>query len=287
MKKICLYHKNCMDGLGAAYAVWAKDPSYTFTPIQYGEELPNLAEYSEVLMVDFSISSDYLENLLKEKKVIIIDHHEKAEKHLGKFIGSDLLAKHKGEIVFDTNNSGAVLAWNYFNKYLTTPLLLKYIEDRDLWRWKMEDSQAISMWLSSEINFSTITFREFASIAKRIEHNIHAVIPSGRAMIKYKDGLVDSIARNARVKKVKIGENIYEVPIVNSSILQSEVGNIISKDHPFGIVFFENLENSKTVYSLRSSKEGLNVSEIAECFGGGGHKHAAGFILPTNETILI
>ena len=276
-----------MDGLGAAYAVWANDPSYTFTPIQYGEELPDLTEYSEILMVDFSVSSDILENLLKEKKVIIIDHHEKAEKHLGKFIDSELLTKNGGKIIFDMNHSGAVLTWNYFQRFLTVPLLLKYIEDRDLWKWKLEDSQAISMWLSSEVNFSSITFNEFANIVKRVEHNIHAVIPSGRAMIKYKDGLVDSIVRNARIKKVKIGENVYEVPIVNSSILQSEVGNVISKDHPFGIVFFENLENSKTVYSLRSSKEGLNVSEIAECFGGGGHKHAAGFVLPTNETILI
>jgi len=35
---------------------------------------------------------------------------------------------------------------------------------------------------------------------------------------------------------------------------------------------------------LRSAKEGgLDVSEIAEKFGGGGHKHAAGFTIPMIE----
>lgn len=287
MKKICLYHKNCMDGIGAAYAVWTKDPTYTFVAIQYGEELPNLNGYSEVLMVDFSVPSNVLENLLEEKKVIIIDHHEKAEKHLGKYIGSELLAKHGGDIVFDMNHSGAILSWNYFNKYSKVPLLLEYIEDRDLWKWEMEDSQAISIWLNSEVNFSDIKLNEFANIVKRIEYNIHAIIPSGRAMVKYKDGLVNCIVKNAIVKRVKIGENIYEVPIVNSSVLQSEVGNVISRNYPFGIVFYENVENLKTIYSLRSSPDGLNVSEIAECYGGGGHKHAAGFALSIGESIIL
>ena len=31
------------------------------------------------------------------------------------------------------------------------------------------------------------------------------------------------------------------------------------------------------VFSLRSEEGGLDVSEIAKKFGGGGHKHSAGF----------
>ena len=279
-----------MDGIGAAYAVWDKDETYTFHPIQYSESLPDLTEYSEILMVDFSVPEDILRNLLEDKKVTIIDHHEKAEKHLGKFIGSELLAKHGGDIVFDMNHSGAVLAWNYFHKntYEPVPRLLKYIEDRDLWLWKMEDSMAVSMWLNSEINLSTITCHEFSKIVTRIEHNVHAIIPPGRSMLQYKNSLVDSIVRNARVKDVKIGDNVYRVPVVNSSILQSEVGNVISKGYDFGIVYFDNLENNMTIYSLRSSQDGLNVSEIAEYVNdGGGHKHAAGFALSTGESIFV
>jgi nanoRNase/pAp phosphatase (c-di-AMP/oligoRNAs hydrolase) len=34
------------------------------------------------------------------------------------------------------------------------------------------------------------------------------------------------------------------------------------------------------VFSLRSTPEGMDVSEIAKQYGGGGHKHSAGFRIP-------
>ena len=34
---------------------------------------------------------------------------------------------------------------------------------------------------------------------------------------------------------------------------------------------------------MRSSKEGLNVAEIAEKYNGGGHEHASGFRVPLSD----
>ncbi len=39
----------------------------------------------------------------------------------------------------------------------------------------------------------------------------------------------------------------------------------------------------KGAFSLRSEEGGQDVSEIAAMFGGGGHKHAAGFKLAGDE----
>lgn len=39
-------------------------------------------------------------------------------------------------------------------------------------------------------------------------------------------------------------------------------------------------------YSLRSREGGVDVSEIAKQFGGGGHKHAAGFRLPEFRAVI-
>ena len=39
-------------------------------------------------------------------------------------------------------------------------------------------------------------------------------------------------------------------------------------------------------FSLRSEEGGEDVSEIAGLFGGGGHKHAAGFQLAVDELHL-
>lgn len=38
-------------------------------------------------------------------------------------------------------------------------------------------------------------------------------------------------------------------------------------------------------WSLRSTPEGADVAQIAEAFGGGGHKHAAGFRMTREEAI--
>jgi oligoribonuclease NrnB/cAMP/cGMP phosphodiesterase (DHH superfamily) len=67
----------------------------------------------------------------------------------------------------------------------------------------------------------------------------------------------------------------YQVPCINISTLTSEVGNELSKGHAFAAMYFETTD--KRVYCLRSASDGIDVSAIAQKFGGGGHFHAAGF----------
>ena len=62
---------------------------------------------------------------------------------------------------------------------------------------------------------------------------------------------------------------------VNTNHLVSETGNELAKGVEFAATYFETDEHR--IYSLRSDKNGLDVSEIAAKYGGGGHFHAAGF----------
>jgi nanoRNase/pAp phosphatase (c-di-AMP/oligoRNAs hydrolase) len=55
----------------------------------------------------------------------------------------------------------------------------------------------------------------------------------------------------------------------------SEAGNIMSESFPFAGTYYDTALHR--VFSLRSRESGIDVSEIAVRFGGGGHKHAAGF----------
>jgi uncharacterized protein len=48
-----------------------------------------------------------------------------------------------------------------------------------------------------------------------------------------------------------------------------------SSPEPFAACYWD-VPNGQ-VFSLRSCENGVDVSEIAKQFGGGGHKHAAGF----------
>jgi oligoribonuclease NrnB/cAMP/cGMP phosphodiesterase (DHH superfamily) len=291
-----------MDGFASAYSVWKKDPSYEFVPIQYGDDTSFLENYDEILMVDFSLKSAEISSLMDSKKVVVLDHHKSAENELESFLSGkndDLKNKHNSDIVFCQDLSGCVISWMYFHGKVTedgvkydsfnpdsVPKLLRYIQDRDLWKWELEDSEKINTFISANVDFEKTSFQEFDKIVERFESNSHVFAHAGGSMIKYRDSLVDKICQKKEIVHLRIWDKNkdvsyeYTVPIVNSSVLQSEVGNKLSKGYPFSVVFFEDLNSEKIVYSLRSDGDNPNsidVSEVAKMMGGGGHKNAAGF----------
>jgi nanoRNase/pAp phosphatase (c-di-AMP/oligoRNAs hydrolase) len=71
----------------------------------------------------------------------------------------------------------------------------------------------------------------------------------------------------------------HTVPACNvPSIWASDAGHMMAQGHPFAACFW--IDGEEIAFSLRSTPDGLDVSEIAKRFGGGGHQHAAGFRLP-------
>lgn len=49
---LCIYHGDCLDGFGAAWAVWLRWPDCQFYAGRYGAPLPQ-ADERNVLFVDF------------------------------------------------------------------------------------------------------------------------------------------------------------------------------------------------------------------------------------------
>jgi nanoRNase/pAp phosphatase (c-di-AMP/oligoRNAs hydrolase) len=95
----------------------------------------------------------------------------------------------------------------------------------------------------------------------------------GEAILTYQETIVDALCRNAR--ETWIGG--HTVLAVNSPVLQSEIGERLAKDAAFGAVWFVG-GNGETYWSLRSRPPvGIDVSEVAKKYGGGGHVQAAGF----------
>ena len=72
------------------------------------------------------------------------------------------------------------------------------------------------------------------------------------------------------------GEHL--VPVVNSSIMQSEIGEYLINTYPespFTAIYFD-VSPTVRKWSLRSRSNGFNVSRLAKQFSGG-HPSAAGF----------
>lgn len=272
MKKVVLYHANCYDGFGAAYCAWLRlRENADYLSVGYGSEVPDLSQYDNVFIVDFSYPRDQMLAMCETHRVVVLDHHKTAQANFEGLTHPNLTA------IFDMEKSGAMLSWEYFHRDIETcspnsgqpypaPRLIQHIQDRDLWTYRIPGSREVHAALVS-YPFDFELWDKF---------KVEDLITEGKALIRMYSSLVDNICK--KPFSVKIGE--HTVPAVNTSIAWSEVGEKLGEmfpDAPF-VASFTEFED-QTMWSLRTSKNhrDFDVSAIARLFGGGGHAAAAGF----------
>ena len=260
---MCLYHKNCADGFGAAWAVRRRFGDIEFRAVQYGDSVPDVTD-KDVIIVDFSFPQDVLLEILNHaKSLVVIDHHKTAQESL---VGLDFC-------VFDMNKSGCVLTWEYlFDE--PPPELFLYLQDRDLWRWELPHSREVSAALRS--------YPTSFDVWDGLVENPETLKTEGAAILRYQRQQIDANLAQ-KIDTVEIGG--YSVPCVNCTHLISELGNELAKGKPFAALYFDT-GDGKRVFSLRSTDEGVDVSEIAKMYGGGGHRNAAGFTIKRPDDII-
>jgi hypothetical protein len=251
---IVLYHADCLDGFGAAWAIWKKFPTAVFTPVKHGLPPPAGLAGQHIVIVDFSYPRPVLEALAQEAgSLFVLDHHITTAEAL-----ADL-----PYVYCDQKKSGAVLAWEWAHQQ-PAPWLLLHIQDKDLWQWTLPGSREVNAALSSY----PYDFRLWESFTEE------ALIAEGRAILRYEHELVERLVRE-HVLVVFEGQT---VPAVHSAILNSQIGERLSGEYPFVIIWHD--RDGRRYFSLRSREDGPDVEAIARRYGGGGHRHAAGFSVP-------
>ena len=251
-----LYHAECADGFGAAWAIWKQYPAARFIPVKHGNPPPAEIKDQRVVIVDFSYSRPVLETMAAETKdLLILDHHITAEKSL-----ADLPYAY-----FDMKKSGAVLGWEWAHGS-SAPWLLQYIQDKDLWNWALPGSREINAAIAS-YPFDFHRWDRFTQTELEQE---------GRAILRYEQELVGKLAAQAVMAEFQG----MVIPAVQSAILTSQIGERLSPHHPFCLIWHD--RDGRRYFSMRSREDGADVGNIAASFGGGGHTHAAGFSVPLN-----
>jgi uncharacterized protein len=257
MKPLILFHGKCTDGFTAAWVAWkAFNHKADIQACNYGDPVPDVTD-RDVYILDFSFPRAVLEEMYaKAKSILVLDHHKTAEEAL----------RGLPYCQFDMTRSGARMAWDYFFPNQQVPVLVAYVEDRDLWRWALQGSRAVSAFTHS-------VKRDLATWDGLVTLSAEEMAWRGEAILAYQETQVDYLVKNAR--EVEIGG--YKVLAVNSPVLQSEIGEKLAQGRPFGAVWFER-EDGARVWSLRSRPPtGVDVSEVAKKLGGGGHAQASGF----------
>jgi len=258
---LCIYHGNCADGFGAAWVVRRAFPDAEFYPGVYQNDPPDVTG-RDVMMVDFSYKKPVVAGMIERaNSVSIIDHHKSAIDDLKDLQGLDA--------TFDVEHSGAMLTWLKLFPKATPPMLLRHIEDRDLWRFALPGTREIQaavfsypydfgVWDRLMLTDTDFLATEGMAIERKHFKDIHELV-----------GVVtrEFVIGGHRVK-------VANLPYT----LTSDAGHLLAQGMPFGGCYWDTPDGR--VFSLRSTDEGLDVSEIAKQYGGGGHRNASGFRVP-------
>lgn len=285
MKKLCIYHGNCADGFGAAWAVReALGRDVEFHAGVYQAPPPDVAA-RHVILVDFSYKRPIIEEMARTaRSITILDHHKSAaedlqlytlppENMLHAFDDFAALCEFHSWIPirahFDMEKSGAMIAWEYFHPGCRPPRLISHIQDRDLWHFELPGTRAIQACVFSYPYDFGIWDMLMASDPNQLRQDGEVI---ERKHFKDIEELTKVVTR-----RMVIGG--HDVPVANLPYtLASDAGHALAQGEPFAGCYWDT-PNGRC-FSLRSTDDGLDVVDIAKQYGGGGHPHASGFTVP-------
>ena len=277
MKKVCFYHAGCPDGFGAVWSVrraWGDDGRYIGR--SHDDPLPfDELEDKLVVFVDIAVDNQQLCRLSEvASHIILLDHHVSAQlRYQSDLETVNRLEAEGHEIYFDLDHSGAVLAWNYFHPDEPTPELLDYVEDQDLWSWKLSGSEQVNAAIASYP-------REFDAWDILAERSSEDLIREGEPIVRSNKMEVRRAVQ--KTQPMRIGEKRLEA--VNATSNRSAIGHELAKRTAFGAAWgcVYRISGDKVHATLYSIGD-LDVSQVASRLGGGGHRNAAGFTVGLEE----
>jgi oligoribonuclease NrnB/cAMP/cGMP phosphodiesterase (DHH superfamily) len=264
MKPLVIYHGGCWDGFCAAWVAKTALGPIEAVPAQYGLPPPPVLD-REVYILDFSYPRETLIRMAQQtSQLLVLDHHATAAAAL------DGLPFCR----FAQDKSGGRMSWEYFADLggwlgMPAPWLVDYTEDRDLWRHALPNSQEVNAALRSYPLDFDLWDRQFAGAGPPPI----GLIQEGAAIRRRERQIIDEHLQHARLENF---DGTHTVPVVNATVLFSEIAGELAEGHPFAACYFDR-PDGKRQWSLRSTSTGVDVAEIAKAHGGGGHRHAAGF----------
>jgi len=313
---IILYHADCLDGFGAAYAAWRSfGENARYRPMHHGEawEMTDIAGH-DVFILDFSFPPHVLYSLAGiANSVTQIDHHASARQHWTDRLKSsaDGLSTFRDTelpltVIFDLEKSGARLSWEHFQPDLPTPLALLHVEDLDMWRFALPNTRAFcralrlqpfefAAWedvVAATASTDSPRYREMLASGDAIEVFFQKEVrrlATGRLGMpaRLRGDPVDALQAmrhgQATVTDGDLTWLAVEGIAINANVLfASELGNQLAEQGgSFGLIW--QLSGDGEVKASLRSKGSFDVAAIASRYGGGGHRNAAGFRLPQKQ----
>jgi hypothetical protein len=264
---LCIFHKNCLDGNGAAAIVQRRHPDCEFLPMQYSHRPPTVLG-RDVYMVDFGLPVEHMRALhAQARSVTWIDHH-----------ASQLPVRQAlGWGILDTTECGATLTWRTLFPDQAPPPVIAYIKDKDLWRWELPRSREIAAGLEQ-----TFPQSRFAGI---LEADLDAMARIGTPLVAARAARVSTAVATGIPIQGPYGLSGVRALAVHCNQDQNDVGDRICLPTAAGglgydlAILYYRKGTGQWVHSLRSNRQ-VDCAAIGERYGGGGHPQSACYLRP-------
>lgn len=302
MTPLIIYHADCTDGYGAAFAAWLRfGDEAEYFPAHYDrcKDVDQMARYlpayqhRPVFIIDFSFARPVMEVLMREAASLVwLDHHatsfkdwcgprylESHERFASCLTHPDTPNEPRVLIGLDNTRSGALLAWQYFHPTLPVPRLFAHIDDYDRWVFQLPNTQAFSLALSSRAPWC---FDQWSDLAVELgtadgpeTPAYQRMLAEGHALLRMQEALVRSVIADAIPCKLP-GSDVPGLAVTCPLLLANDVGAALAKQSgTYGVCWYQKSDGRMKV-SLRSAGS-IDVSALAATQGGGGHRGSAGF----------
>lgn len=271
-RTVILYHGNCPDGFGGAYAAWKKfGDAAEYVPLSRTMPEPETFSDADVYFIDFCYPQELMDRYVAgAKSLVMLDHHKGVEEVICSM----------PEYVYDPNRSGASIAWEYFHPDQHMPKLLQYVEDDDLFRFALPETKAVLAYLAVQPH----TFELWDAIAHDLDDPGVApvLMEKLRSYREYFDLLVEYTASRAKPVMFE-GYEVYLVTVNPLKPFVSAVGNVLRTKHPpFALL------GHAFAGGIRVSMRGddtVDLTKIAQKYGGNGHPNSAAFSLTWGDPL--
>lgn len=282
-----IFYHNDVDGLTSAEIVRLHHAKINCTLIPYDYSLPFPVEcieaQEEIWILDISFSEatkDQLYGIMcKTRNLTWIDHHLSS---LELEIRSSFIYQING--YRDTRYSCAVLSWMHLhsiNDFSKIPLFIRMISDSDTGKHEMPEAFELVMGLELKMSLDysaiiqTLIKETQLSSPSKDEDILGRLINDGKAILGCKMRLAETFIQNYLSIGSIGGQEAYilnclaDIPL----IAMKNLGNMT--DMFVGYIF--DGRSKQYVYRLYTDNPDLDCRSIAERYGGGGHRCAAGF----------
>lgn len=267
MRTVVFYHGSCPDGFGGAYAAWKKfGDTAEYEALRHGNLPETDMSGAEVYFIDFCYPKDVMDGFAAQAaSLTVLDHHE----------GVQDIVQSMPHFVFDANRSGATIAWEFFHPGTEIPLLLKHVEDDDLYRFTLADTRPLLTYIAVR----PYEFSLWDEIAKALDdpEAREALLEKARIYAEYFELLANEAAEHAKLVSFE-GYECYFGNAHPLKTMKSLVGNLLAKKKgPIALV----VSAHPSGYGVSIRGDGtVDVAKIAQKYGGNGHPNSAGFIIP-------